>query len=74
MKVGSDGCSYADEHGLAVATSVFKLVREPQKTKNPEASLTDVLESQTGSIPLNEKHNFQLSHGLEGTSDESSSL
>lgn len=57
------GCSCADEQGFwQVAVFMFKLERELQQIQKPKTSLADLLGSQTGSIPLNEKHNFLLSH------------
>lgn len=57
------GQSCPDEHGFRqVATFGFKLEREPQQIQKPKTSLDDLLGSQTGSVPLNEKHNFWLSH------------
>lgn len=41
---------------------MFNLERKPQQIQKPKTSLTDLLGSQTGSIPLSEKHNFRLSH------------
>lgn len=56
-------CYCPDEYGLQqVATFVFKLEVEPQQIQKSKASLADLLGNQTGSLPLNEKHNFGLSH------------
>lgn len=55
--------SCPDVYGFEqVATFVSKLEGEPQQIHIPKTSLTDFLESQTGSVPFNEKHNFRLSH------------
>lgn len=63
MESEADGCYCPDKHGLRqMATFVFKLEREPQQIQKPKTSLADLLRSQTGSIPLNEKHTFKLSH------------
>lgn len=57
------GCYRPDKHGLLqVAAFVFKLERAPQRIQKPQTSLADLLGTQTGSVPFNEKHNFRLSH------------
>lgn len=57
------GCYCPDEYGLQqVATFVFKLKVEPQQIQKSKTSLADLLGNQTGSLPLNEKHDFGLSH------------
>lgn len=56
-------CYCPDEYGLQqVATFVFKLEVEPQQIQKSKTSLADLLGSQTGSLPFNEKHDFGLSH------------
>lgn len=57
------GCSCPDERGSwQVATFVFKLERKARQMQKPKTSLANLLGSQTGSSPFNEKHNFRLSH------------
>lgn len=58
---GLSGCPCVGKRGLA-GSSGFTLGREPKQVEKPKASLADLLGNQTRSVPLNEKHNFQLSH------------